>query len=130
MDSKVIIYGIAAWFFPGLGHFLQKRWQRGAIIALGILIMLIVGWSMNGAYLFEIGGSQGLLVLFEKFSVLGNAGVYLFHFFTGGSATFKQVQEAVKAPTIEYGVRFLAVAGLLNYLSILDAIDIALGRKK
>jgi hypothetical protein len=33
-------------------------------------------------------------------------------------------------PTFEYGGRFLEVAGLLNYLAVIDAVDIALGRKK
>ena len=32
--------------------------------------------------------------------------------------------------TFEYGGRFLEVAGLLNYLAAMDAVDIALGRKK
>jgi hypothetical protein len=32
--------------------------------------------------------------------------------------------------TFEYGGRFLEVAGLLNYLTILDAIDIQTGRKR
>ena len=36
--------------------------------------------------------------------------------------------EAVKA-TFEYGNTFLWTAGLLNYLTILDAYDIAIGRK-
>jgi hypothetical protein len=32
-------------------------------------------------------------------------------------------------PTFEYGWTFLIIAGLLNYLSMLDAFDIAAGRK-
>ena len=35
----------------------------------------------------------------------------------------------VTATTYEYGNTFLIVAGLLNYLVILDAFDIAMGRK-
>jgi hypothetical protein len=35
----------------------------------------------------------------------------------------------VVAVTYEYGNAFLVVAGLLNMLVILDAYDIALGRK-
>jgi hypothetical protein len=31
--------------------------------------------------------------------------------------------------TFEYGNTFLLVAGLLNYLGMLDAFDIAVGRK-
>jgi hypothetical protein len=32
--------------------------------------------------------------------------------------------------SFEYGGRFLEVAGLLNYLAIMDAIDVNVGRKK
>jgi hypothetical protein len=32
--------------------------------------------------------------------------------------------------TFEYGGRFLEVAGLLNYLAVMDALDIYFGRKK
>ncbi len=35
----------------------------------------------------------------------------------------------VTAPTYEYGNTFLMTAGLLNFLVILDAFDIAKGRK-
>ena len=35
----------------------------------------------------------------------------------------------VTATTYEYGNTFLIVAGLLNFLVILDAFDIAMGRK-
>jgi hypothetical protein len=32
--------------------------------------------------------------------------------------------------TFEYGGRFLEVAGLLNYLVVIDALDIQIGRKE
>ena len=35
----------------------------------------------------------------------------------------------VTATTYEYGNTFLIVAGLLNFLVVLDAFDIAMGRK-
>ena len=130
MNSNVLINAAAGWVIPGAGHFLQRRWFRGTIIFVSVLLMLIVGWSLRGAYLFETGADQGLMHFFHQVSVLGNAPVFLFHFVTGGNATAAQIQEAVKSSSFEYGVRFLAVAGLLNYLSVLDAIDISLGRKK
>jgi len=35
----------------------------------------------------------------------------------------------VRAVTYEYGITFLIVAGLLNVLVVIDAYDVALGRK-
>ena len=130
MNSNVLINALAGWLIPGAGHFLLKRPFRGLIIFLSVLTMLIIGWSLRGAYLFETGADQGLMHFFHQVSVLGNAPVFLYHFVTGGNATSAQIQDAVKSSFFEYGIRFLAVAGLLNYLSILDAIDISLGRKK
>jgi hypothetical protein len=48
----------------------------------------------------------------------------------GGSVTLRDIQEALKSSTFEYGLRFVAVAGLLNYLAVLDAVDIHLRRKR
>ena len=36
---------------------------------------------------------------------------------------------AVRSPTYEYGTTYLLTAGLMNALLVLDAIDLALGRK-
>ncbi|MGE3466584.1 MAG: DUF6677 family protein, partial [Pyrinomonadaceae bacterium] len=38
--------------------------------------------------------------------------------------------EVAARATFEYGGRFLEVAGLLNYLAMIDAVDVAVGRKK
>ena len=35
----------------------------------------------------------------------------------------------MRAPTYEYGNAYLIVAGLLNMLVVVDAYDVALGRK-
>ncbi len=35
----------------------------------------------------------------------------------------------VRPPTYEYGTTYLLTAGLMNALLVLDAIDVALGRK-
>ncbi|MDQ4121839.1 MAG: hypothetical protein M3209_10385 [Acidobacteriota bacterium] len=127
----MFVYCAAAWFVPGFGHFLLKRWGRGIIICVAIFSLLIVGWALKGAFLFQTGGEQGLMMhRFHLFSTLGNGTFFLFNFLFGGTATLLQIQDALKTPTFEYGVRFVAAAGLLNYLSILDVADIALGRKE
>ena len=40
------------------------------------------------------------------------------------------IPEAAASPTFEYGNTFMFLAGLLNYLVIHDAFDIAAGRKR
>ena len=42
---------------------------------------------------------------------------------------FAHGEQQAALPTFEFGWTFLLVAGLLNYLAMLDAFDIAAGRK-
>ena len=130
MNSKIIIYCAAAWVVPGLGHLLLRRWRRGILIFGIVVSMLTIGWLLKGAFLFQTGAEQGMMHVFHLLSTLGNGAFFLFQYLLGGSALLQQIQDALKTPTFEYGVRFLAAAGLLNYLSILDVADIALGRKE
>jgi TM2 domain-containing membrane protein YozV len=130
MNSKLFVYCAAAWIVPGLGHLLLKRRGRGILIFGVVVSMLIIGWLLKGTFLFQTGAEQGMMHIFHLLSTLGNGAFFLFQYLLGGSAILQQIQDALKTPTFEYGVRFLAAAGLLNYLSILDVADIALGRKE
>jgi len=100
MDNPLVI-GIVAWFFPGAGHFVQKRPKRGIIISASVWLMFVIGVLSGGAYYPGFDFKDGTLL-------------YLLNVFA----------------TFEYGGRFLEVAGLLNYLAVIDAVDICLGRKK
>jgi hypothetical protein len=44
-------------------------------------------------------------------------------------AVMNRMRDRVRLPTYEYGSTFLLTAGLMNILLILDAFDIARGRK-
>src|SRR5574338_1547973 len=41
-----------SWLLPGAGHFLLKRHYRGALIAVSVPVMFVLGLLMRG-YLFE-----------------------------------------------------------------------------
>lgn len=92
--------------------------------------MLLTGLYLKGAFLFQTGADQGMMHIFHLLATLGNGAFFLFQYLFGGTAPLPQIQDALKTQTFEYGVRFVAAAGLLNYLSILDVADIALGRKE
>jgi hypothetical protein len=131
MNANLFIYAVAAWLLPGLGHILLGRWGRGLFVAAACLAMTIIGWSLGGEYLFSAGADQGMMYWFHQAAVLGNGGACLAHWLFGiGDPTALQIQAAVKSATFEYGVRFLAVSGLLNYLTVLDVFDISTGAKK
>ena len=126
MDNPIIV-AIAAWFFPGAGHLLQKRYRRGLILAGAIWVMFIAGMLSGGAYYPGFEFKDGaLLYLLNVFATFGNGLGDLISFL----ATVEPSKDVAARATFEYGGRFLEVAGLLNYLAVMDAIDINLGRKK
>jgi hypothetical protein len=126
MDNYIVT-GVISWFLPGVGHLIQGRLKRGLIIGAVIWIMFIVGVVSGGAYYpgfdFKDGALLYLLNIFAKF---GN-----------GLGAIVSWALAMNPPanvaawgTFEYGGRFIEIAGLLNYLAMLDAVDIRLGRKQ
>ena len=126
MDNPIVI-GIISWFVPGAGHFLQRKWRRGLVIAGVIWIMFIVAIIGGGAYYPGFDFKDGaLLYLLNIFARFGNGVGSLVSY---GIAAAPSPNVAALA-TFEYAGRFLETAGLLNYLAMLDAVDIALGRKK
>ncbi|MEP6945005.1 MAG: DUF6677 family protein [Acidobacteriota bacterium] len=126
MDNPIVI-GILAWFIPGGGHLIQKRYVRGLIIAGVVWSLFAIAVFSGGAYYpgFEYKDGQ-LLYLLNVFARLGNG---LGAIISWIIASFPSPNVAALA-TFEYGGRFLEIAGLLNFLAIIDAVDIALGRKK
>ncbi len=126
MDNPVII-GLLSWFFPGAGHIVQKRPLRGAIVAGVVWIMFAIAIISGGAHYPGFEFKDGaLLYLLNVFARFGNGLGALVSFVMAGTPS----PQVAALATFEYGGRFLEVAGLLNYLAAIDAVDIALGRKK
>jgi hypothetical protein len=126
MDNTFII-GLISWIFPGGGHLIQKRWKRGIIFALVFFAMLIIAILSGGAHYPGFSFNDGaLLYLLNIFGRLGSGlGAVVSYF-----ASMNPPPNVASWATFEYGGRFLEVAGLLNYLAVMDAVDIHLGRKK
>lgn len=125
--ARAWLIGVSAWAVPGLGHFLQKRWARGLLLG-GAVWAMFVGGVVIGGHLFKMGGAdQGLSGLLQLLPMSANFGAGLLYVFCWVTNT--GFAEQAQRVTYEYGNTFLLVAGLLNYLAILDAFDIAAGRK-
>ena len=112
---------VAAWLIPGCGHFLQGRKWRALILFASIIGMFVFGVLMKGE-IFSLHSPS----LLRKLGFLGEWSVgvampsALFFGYSGGDPYFV---------TSDYGTAFLVAAGMLNILTILDAYDIAMGRK-
>ena len=83
-----------------------------------------------GGHLFSVGGEQGLSALLQIPPTIANVGTGALYFvcWLMGVGFSDDPQRAARA-TFEYGNTFLLVAGLLNYLAMLDSFDISVGRK-
>lgn len=128
--GRAWVMGLAGWLVPGLGHLLQGRWVRALLLGATVWICFLCGLWMGG-HLFSVGGNeQGLSALLQVPPMIANLGsgiLYIVSWFFGVGFTDDPAHAA--RATYEYGNTFLLVAGLLNYLAMLDAFDIAAGRK-
>ena len=115
------LVAIVAWFVPGAGHLRQGRRQKGLIFLIALPVMFAVGLWLDGR-LFPFELAQPLVGLAAIASV-GNGWPYF------AAKLLGLGHGVVTAVSYEYGNTFLIVAGLLNMLVVLDAYDIAVGRK-
>jgi hypothetical protein len=111
----------AAWAIPGAGHLWLGRRQKGLVFLMVLPLMFLIGLQLEGR-IFPLELSEPLVALAAVADV-GLGIPWLVARFMGAG------QGTVTAVTYEYGNSFLIVAGLLNFLVMLDAFDIAMGRK-
>ena len=111
-----------AWVFPGLGHAYLGRRKVALLYAVIVTVTFLLGLSFEGRlYSPEPGQPLTILATFAVYgSGLLNVGARLFSEKPGGT---------ILAVTYEYGCAYLLTAGLMNLLLMLDAYDIAMGRK-
>jgi hypothetical protein len=119
--SYTYLICLAAWAIPGAGHLLQRRIQKGLTFLIALPLMFVFGLWLEGR-LFPIELTQPLVGL----AALADMGIGVAFFIA--RATHAGGGRVV-ALTYEYGNAFLIVAGLMNMLVVLDAFDIAQGRK-
>jgi hypothetical protein len=112
---------VAAWAIPGAGHLWLGRRQKGIIFLIALPLMFLLGLQLEGR-IFPLELSEPLVAL-AAVADFGLGVPWLVARFAGAG------QGTVTAVTYEYGNSFLIVAGLLNFLVMLDAFDIAMGRK-
>jgi hypothetical protein len=117
----LVLVCLAAWALPGAGHLWLGRRQKGLIFFLALPAMFAIGLLLHGR-IFSFELSEPLVVL-AAVADLGCGLPWIVSRAVGAGAGI------VTAPTYEYGNCFLIVSGLLNSLVVLDAFDIAMGRK-
>jgi hypothetical protein len=119
--STLALVCAVAWLVPGAGHLWLGRTQKGLVFLLSVPLMFVMGLLLQGR-IFPFEPTQPLVAL-AAFANLGVGVLYFVVWALGYGAG------SVVAPSYEYGNTFLIVAGLLNMLIVLDAYDVAVGRK-
>jgi len=120
-SSALVLLCVAAWAIPGAGHLWLGKRRKGVILLVALPLMFVIGLAIRGR-LSPFDLSDPLVAL----AAAADVGIGLTYFIASGLG---YGGGDVRAVTYEYGNAFLIVAGLLNLLVVLDAYDVALGRK-
>ena len=120
-SGGLVLLCLASWALPGAGHIWLGRRTKGLIFLVALPLMFAIGLAIHGR-----------LFPFDHVRTAGRAGGVAdvgvgVPYFIGSALGFGAGD--VRAVTYEYGNAFLIVAGLLNLLVVIDAYDVALGRK-
>jgi hypothetical protein len=125
---------LAAWLIPGAGHLILGKLGRALLFFVTIVAAFVLGLILNGHLYWPTVADPPSVFHFDLITVLwffaqiGSGLCYIGSQLVGlGTAPIPQ---AAASPTFEYGNTFMFLAGLLNYLVIHDAFDIAAGRKR
>jgi hypothetical protein len=117
----IVLLCLASWAVPGAGHLWLGRRAKGLVFLVALPLMFTIGLAIHGG-LAPFDTREPLVML----AALADLGIGATYFVATGLGYGRGT---VTASTYEHGNAFLIVAGLLNLLVVLDAWDIALGRK-
>ncbi len=134
---------LLAWLLPGLGHIYLGKKRAGLVFVAVVLATFALGIASDGAAsLIDPRQPLTFLATFDNLAV-GPIEI-VSRFATYGRLVYRlpgeegdprqtdlteRVRRRIRSVTYEYGNTFLLTAGLMNMLLILDAFDIATGRK-
>jgi uncharacterized protein DUF6677 len=120
-SGALVLLCAASWAVPGAGHLWLGKRNKGLLFLIALPLMFAIGLALRGR-IFPFDLSDVLVCL----AAVANLGIGL-PYFVAGALGYGDGD--VRAVTYEYGNAFLIVAGLLNLLVVMDAYDVALGRK-
>jgi len=123
VNSRTWIAMALAYLVPGAGHLYLGRRFRGIAYFCIVVFMFAIGLAVDGD-LYAVTRSGGSLL--RLLAAFGSMGAGLLYWI----ADFKGVVGDITSITYEHGTAFIITAGLMNLLLVLDAFDIAEGRKE
>lgn len=98
-----------------------RRWGRGLGFMVAVMTLFVLGLAIQGK-LYDPNPDKFL----QLFAFLANIGVGIPYIV---AQRLGYGVGLISSPSYDYGTTYLWVSGLLNYLIVLDAFDVARGRK-
>jgi len=123
MNARAVTAMLLAYVVPGAGHFYLGRRERAIAYFVIIVVLFLLGLSIDGA-LYTLAESQGSVL--RKLATFGSMGGGALYFIARAMGPHGNVTSS----TYEYGTMFTLSAGLMNLLLVLDCYDIVKGRKE
>lgn len=120
-EVYAVIIALAGWAVPGLGHLLLRRWGRAIVFFCAVGALALSGYWMRGE-IFPPHSQEP----FGALGFLADAATGIFYFL---ARLFEAAGPDLSRAAGNYGSRFIAAAGIVNLAAILDACEIAAGRR-
>ena len=123
-DSSLHLYAVVlGWLLPGLGHFSLGQKRRGGLIMFGVLFLVVCGVLVGGIDAVD-HKHDGLWFIAQVWCGPIVIGVDLINY-----AFIMPLPNAQRASLVglshanEIGTLFIAMAGLMNFVVLLDVFQ-------
>jgi TM2 domain-containing membrane protein YozV len=126
---------VLGFLVPGLGHLYLKRHAKGLVFLGAIGALFLLGMVMDARLVmvldFTSPGAFVRSLFVDPLATLRHLAQMSLGlpYFLARNLGFGLSPDLVVSATNEYGNTFTEVGGLLNVLVVLDAYDVAVGRK-
>jgi hypothetical protein len=139
---------ILAWVWPGLGHISSGRRRRGMLIMFGVLFLFLAGTLIGGIDVVDrkrdrlwflaqsLCGPIAFATDFANQRFLARppeqwreSREWVRGYERGGEAMRRELRSTSLGRVNEIGTLYLALAGLMNLVVILDALQGPTGRR-
>jgi hypothetical protein len=122
LDAVPFLAAVASLAVPGLGYLWLRRWGRGLVSFAAVAGLALAGYLMRGQVFTPASGDP-----FGRLGFFADACTGVFYLL---SRFLEAAGPNLSRAAGDYGTRFLAAAGIVNLIGVLDAYAIACGRRR
>lgn len=110
---------VLAWLWPGLGHISLGHKYRGVLIMAGVLLLVVIGLLVGG--LDSVDRKDDRLWFYAQ-AMCGPVALAADFVNQSLVKTWPEVEVSSPGRVNEMGTLFVALAGLMNFVVILDVL--------